>query len=336
MSAPSFTDLVSTCYAAEPNDRKWLEAIHLEAERVFPDATAVVTAVVDVRPDGGTDLQDIVGPSALCQLAHLATGDLQATDTQRLFLKGPLASVNDIVRRSSCEKLKTAFFASEAAKANITAVNGTDPGGRALVLSLLLDGRPAPRLRVALGRLAGQFAAALRLRLRPETQPAAWLDPSGRVLDAHGDAVADRAALRRQALAIERARREEPRNPDAALSSWKGLVEGRWTVVERFEADGRRLLIARRNEPAAWHLYALSDAERKVVAFLRLSHPAKLIAYELGYSEVMVSRLTQSALRKLGLRSRAELIELHGALGPAGQELRPHAENGAPAGNAGG
>src|SRR5690606_38804763 len=217
---------------------------------------------------------------------------------------------------------------TEASKSTITAVSGTDPSGRALVLSILQPGKVSPRMRVALGRLTGQFAAALRLRLRPETQAAAWLDASGRVLDAEGDAVADRAALRRHALAIERARRAGKDDPEAALASWRALVEGRWTVVERFESDGRRLLIARRNEPETWRLYALSEAERKVVAFLRLSHPAKLIAYELGYSEVMVSRLTQSALRKLGLRTRAELIELHGALGPSATDdaLQPSGE----------
>ena len=317
MTGPCVTELISTCYAPEPNDRKWLEAVHREAGRTFPDSVAVVLAVVDVKPDGGADLQDIVGPSELCDFAKVGTGALEASDTRQLFLKGPVVCVNDIVRRSPTARLKDLFFATEASRATITSVSGTDPSGRALVLSLLQQGKPSPRLRVALGRLAGQFAAALRLRLRPETQPAAWLDPSGRVLDAEGDAVADRAALRRQALAMERARREETDDPAAALGSWKALVEGRWTVVERFESDGRRLLIARRNEPETWRLYALSEPERKVVAFLRLSHPAKLIAYELGYSEVMVSRLTQSALRKLGLRTRAELIELHGALGPS-------------------
>lgn len=328
MTVPCVTELISTCYADEPNDRKWLEAIHEEAKRTFPESQAVVMGVVDVRPDGGADLQDIVGPSALCEFGKAGTSALETSDTHQLFLKGPVVCVNDVIRRSPTERLREFFFATEASKSTITAVSGTDPSGRALVLSILQPGKVSPRMRVALGRLAGQFAAALRLRLRPETQAAAWLDPSGRVLDAEGDAVADRAALRRHALAIERARREGKDDPEAALASWRALVEGRWTVVERFESDGRRLLIARRNEPETWRLYALSEAERKVVAFLRLSHPAKLIAYELGYSEVMVSRLTQSALRKLGLRTRAELIELHGALGPSATDdaLQPSGE----------
>ncbi len=81
--------------------------------------------------------------------------------------------------------------------------------------------------------------------------------------------MADRAALRRQALAMERARREETDDPAAARALGSaGLVEGWWTVVERLRIrSGRRLLIARRNEPETGACMRAVRAERKVVAF---------------------------------------------------------------------
>ena len=58
----------------------------------------------------------------------------------------------------------------------------------------------------------------------------------------------------------------------------------------------------------------LQWVERKVIAHIALCRPAKLVSYELGFSESVVSDLLTSALRKLGLRNRSELIELHGAI----------------------
>lgn len=123
-----------------------------------------------------------------------------------------------------------------------------------------------------------------------------------------------KAELVTQAIAIERARRDEGQDPETARSLWKALIEGRWSLVERFEVDARRLLLVECGEAHSQSLPVLSERERRVVAFLRLSHSHKFIARELGYSEATVSRLARSALRKLGLRCRAELIEIHSVL----------------------
>jgi DNA-binding NarL/FixJ family response regulator len=91
-------------------------------------------------------------------------------------------------------------------------------------------------------------------------------------------------------------------------------VAGRWSLVERFDSDGRRLFVARRNDPTMRRLRALGDNERKVVALLALGHSIKLCAYELGLGQSTVSELASAGMRKLGVRSRLELVELHGAI----------------------
>ena len=58
------------------------------------------------------------------------------------------------------------------------------------------------------------------------------------------------------------------------------------------------------SEPAA-----LTPNERLVVVYAVWGHSTKLIAYEVGFSPAAVSSLLSAALRKLRLRSRAELLE---------------------------
>ncbi len=58
----------------------------------------------------------------------------------------------------------------------------------------------------------------------------------------HRDA---RAFLRHAALATERARGAlRNADPDQALQLWRGLVDGRWSLIEQFSSDGRRFLVA--------------------------------------------------------------------------------------------
>jgi DNA-binding NarL/FixJ family response regulator len=145
----------------------------------------------------------------------------------------------------------------------------------------------------------------------------AVLAPDGTILHARGTAREDdaRHALREAARRMDKARSHAGlTSHEDALALWRGLVEGRWSLVERFESDGRRVVVAERNEPPVRETRALDERERKVVALLAIGHSLKLCAYELGRAESVVSELNRSAMRKMGVSTRAELIELHGAV----------------------
>ncbi|AKU96135.1 hypothetical protein AKJ09_02799 [Labilithrix luteola] len=121
---------------------------------------------------------------------------------------------------------------------------------------------------------------------------------------------------------MDRAKRQLGSDPDAGIAYWKAMVEGRWTLVERFESDGRHLLVARANEPHATASRALSPIQRKIVGLVATGRPSKLVAYELGITESTVSRQLAEALRKLGVRTRAELVALHASLNTAASRGR--------------
>ena len=116
------------------------------------------------------------------------------------------------------------------------------------------------------------------------------------------------SGLRAAARTIERARlRQGHDDPDASIDHWTALVAGRWSLVDHFDADGRRFVLAVKNDPMQPDPRGLTDTERQVVEFVGLGRTAKQIAYTLGVTPSAVKNTTQRVQRKLGLASGAEL-----------------------------
>ena len=171
-------------------------------------------------------------------------------------------------------------------------------------------------------RLGAHLGAGLRLRRELETRQAveltgeAVLDPAGRVLDAEGPAQARdaREALHDAVRRIDRARTQQERADSArAIELWQGLVDGQWSLVDRFDSDGRRFLVARRNEIGLRDPRRLTSRERDVAYLCCLGRSNKAIAYTLGISPASVSAHQKRLLRKLGLSTLTELqaLSLH-------------------------
>jgi DNA-binding NarL/FixJ family response regulator len=139
--------------------------------------------------------------------------------------------------------------------------------------------------------------------------------PAGELVEAPaGSRARDRReALRALVLASERARLRRT-DPDEALELWRGLCDGTWSVVETFDTDGRRYLVLHENEPDVRGLRALSRREEQVVGFAALGHAENLVGYELGLSDSTVRSHLASAMRKLGVRTRYDLILLVSSL----------------------
>jgi DNA-binding NarL/FixJ family response regulator len=111
--------------------------------------------------------------------------------------------------------------------------------------------------------------------------------------------------------AVQRLDKDEVReNGERSLSLWRGLLSGRWSIIRHFERDGRRFLLARRNDPEASGSSPLTTLERQIAGYAALGHSSKLIAYELGLAPSTVAERLQLAISKLGVRSRSELIQL--------------------------
>jgi DNA-binding CsgD family transcriptional regulator len=247
-------------------------------------------------------------------------------DCRRLYSENP-DLVDAVFRKISyAPSSKLPFYAEKLAPLHVTlrecgvheilGLNGVNVDGRSAHIGVLLN-RPAATLRAdVLARVASHLAAAFRLRQRigevsHVEHAEAVIEPSGKLTHAVHDARlrSARAALSDAALRLDRLRAVgRRRDPERALRAWRALVDARWSLVDHFERDGRRYVLAQRNEPDVGPIELLSERERQVVALAAVGHPNKMIGYELGIAVSTVGVLLTRACRKLGARSRRELV----------------------------
>lgn len=112
-------------------------------------------------------------------------------------------------------------------------------------------------------------------------------------------------------MSVDGVERGERLGPDEVAEVWAGLALGRWRVVAVAEATGRRVLVVRREAGAG-----LSGRERTAVALAALGRSNKEIGYALGVAPSTAAGLLAVAARRIGLRSRRELIATFGAAPP--------------------
>ncbi len=211
------------------------------------------------------------------------------------------------------------FLASSGGRfTDVLGVAGHTGDGRLVMLSAALarTARPTAVQRRHWLRAAAHVAAGARVRRATaalalhDPRVEAVLDGGGRLLDAHGAAGAaeTRTFLRERVQRIDAARTVKGRrDSEAALAAWEGLVLGRWSLVDHFDADGRRFVVAVKNDPAHPDPRGLSERESQVAAFVGLGHSSKQIAYALGLSTATITTHASHAAAKLGLRNRAQL-----------------------------
>jgi len=163
------------------------------------------------------------------------------------------------------------------------------------------------RLRHAIERAASAESSALPFGAE------AVIDPSNfRVAEAAADARVPEAleTLRQAAIRVDHARATGRKGGEthSALAEWWALIRGRWSIVDWFDSGGRRYVLALPNPPHVPNPRGLTKREQQVVAFAALGDSHKLIAYRLGLSRSRVTQVLTSSMRKLGVKTQAELV----------------------------
>lgn len=130
------------------------------------------------------------------------------------------------------------------------------------------------------------------------------------VSHAIGKARAASPSIRDAAQRIDKARGSlRTQDPEEALRLWQGLVRGTWSLIDWFDAEGRRFILAKRNAPRIRDPRGLTEREAQIAAYAALGETSKMIGYRFGLSQPYVSRLLRDAMRKLGVKTRAQLVE---------------------------
>jgi DNA-binding CsgD family transcriptional regulator len=194
----------------------------------------------------------------------------------------------------------------------------TADGPPAVIAGYVSDPFPIDSsLRALWRRIAVHLGAGCRLSGRPSSTDAqdveSVVSPDGRVLDASKPLAGTtaRERLRAAVRAVDRARTRRGRaDPEAALELWRGLFSGRWSLVDHFDSDGKRFLLARRNDPDAPGPPPLPLRQRQILFYVGAGWSNKEVGYALGLSSSTVAVHLHRALRSLRLASRADWIKL--------------------------
>lgn len=95
---------------------------------------------------------------------------------------------------------------------------------------------------------------------------------------------------------------------DRPLEVWEAVVNGSYSVIEWFDTDTRRIIVIRANPPNAHDPRRLTKQEREVAGHAASGEANKVIARRLDVSPTRVSALLCSAVRKLDLQNKAQLV----------------------------
>lgn len=323
-------DVVEAAYCVELDETSWLRQVRDAALRHLDRGIGGSAFIYDARNGGSVRVRSFLGSGNDDDKIVRA---IQASSPER---------VQWIFRSQACHTASEgpdwntptarAIFRSLGFE-DLLFLNGVDPTGEGCFFTVRLKERSRPsRIFVrSWSRVAAHMASGFRLRARLADLDArakraidraeVVLTPSGKIehLDLDNVEKEERArvatTLRNAVLSLDRARGKLRRSsPDESLQKWTALYDSRWSLLDQFDSDGRRFVVACANEPSPRGRPPLTSRERQVMAFAVLGHSNKLIAYELGISPSTVGVLFFRAARKLGHRTRAGALAAFAAL----------------------
>jgi DNA-binding CsgD family transcriptional regulator len=328
-----YVALVEASYQLEGGDQEWLTRICDQAAPSFDVGLGVFAFCYDLRSQTermpvitGTGLPPELGEMVETMIRNCPREELRAFCGEQINCGAAM----DRFRAQNLDYDE--LFARYGAPTGLCdARYATVPAGEGF--GIMIGGYAETRASVPLRtrsmwrRTLSHISLGLRLRrllAADDGGPAdgeAVLRADGRVEHAEGETKSRsmRDALRDAARRIDRARGRLRREaPEESLELWRGLVSGRWSLVDRFDSDGRRFLVAHRNPPDVVDVRRLSARQRQIARLVVRGYPAKLIAYQLGLSRSAVSSQLTLIRQKLGARSNAELVQLLQSLGQSG------------------
>ncbi len=342
---PASDDLISileVAYRGEPNDSEWLSEIVAQARPFLDTGKGIAAFLFDASDATRFRMWAPVldGADALFLAAGARMSTTGSPETVRLLYGGNPGCSTLSSNALMDEVLRAEPAFSEMASLgvhDILGIRASNADGRGAFILAPLARRMmlSPQLAFVWSRIAVHIASALRLRQRTSLEGQdprraegveAIVSPGGGIQHAVGDAAKPSGidALTGAADAVERARGTlRTSDPEQALELWEGLVAGRWTLVDHFDHDGKRVIIARRNEPKARATAGLSSREAQITALAALGHSNKLIAYEMGLSISTIALHLSRASKKLGATSRVALIRAYKQLTPPPQASDP-------------
>ena len=323
-------DLIEFIYDLDVPKKEWIPSMLEVGLPLFDHGYGVLGMTYMRPPEGGmptpTKFYQSAGPSDLPERLLMGSTLADPELLREINRSGVVTTLSAQAHRvpGGLE----AFEPHIAPAKDLLAITAVDPSGVGLSLSILL-----PEVTTLTGKdreiwtmIGAHLVSGFRLRRCLEqardaltkntplpNNAEAVLDPKKfEITDAVGPAADNTTGefIREAARLIDKARgRLRREDPEEALEIWRALVEGRWSMVDWFDSDGRRFVLAHPNPPNLKDPRGLSERERQVATYAALGESNKLVSYRLGISQPKVSTTLKSVMHKLGVQTRPQLVE---------------------------
>ena len=316
--------IIEAAYAESADADAWLDGALAAMHAQLDQGGGVLARRFQVQPASiwqgdtraiGVAPEDVAATDhAAAWLTELPPPEAMAVARQMFPLAPVAVRLSHLIGRPMMTHLVTNYSRPVSDSLGLIAA---DPSGHGCVFFRIED-KPCPLSRRETAfweRIAAHLVTGYRLARDRQGKAEAVLDPGGKILHRESDITLDDASvLSDAAKGIDRARgRLRRADPERALALWKGLVSGRWSLVDQFDHDGRRFVVAKRNPITSRGWSVLSEREAQILACLAEGQAPKLIAYQLGLSMATVSADLSRIMRKLSVGSRLELITAYRA-----------------------
>ncbi len=311
MNSRDLIAAIEACYDVERSFVSWLEGVHSAFAPIVDHGLGTCAYRYDLLGPSLTAYEMVekgcvVDVAGMTRALSTVSADYVAQSWKTLQ-----SGTSSEVPGFDDQYLVKAFFRPAGVGDSIV-INALDAQGVGIWVGGFISKKTklAPRERAALNHLSAHVVAGYRLQRKLSSAPVAVMSPVGKMLHAEGDAKAARDSLAHAARAIDRARGGlRHRDPEGAVARWRGLVSARWSLVDQFETDGKRYLVAKANTATVPTISNLSPRETQVLAHAALGHHVKMIAYELGIAPSTVRVLMGRAVRKLKARSKKAAVD---------------------------
>jgi DNA-binding CsgD family transcriptional regulator len=290
---PRFATLLDAAYRVGGSDDDWLSGVVDVAQRAFGGDVEIAIYGVDSRDHVRLIVRQPATSRHDLERIALEWG-VRAYKLARS--PGPrgraLASVRERVGDARQET-------SHGHVVRTLAINVCESDGVGCAMSISIEGlRPLTRRTIDRGKcMAVHLLGEFRLRWAAHARAS--------------EAVSAHEAFRGTAVAAVSA--ADPRSTVPAPLVLREIELGRWSLVDRFEQDGRQYVVARKI-PSEGSM-RLTPRECRAIALAARGHSDKVIGFALGITASSVGTHLSVAAAKLGVRSRIELVQICAALG---------------------
>jgi DNA-binding NarL/FixJ family response regulator len=312
--------VVEAAYRLEGDDKTWLSNVLDACAPGFVDGLGGCASIFDRDPPPNGNVLSAFSNAGMDEelitmlRASFDAGGPEERD-RSLRHGGPMKRFSAIAETHLPSHPVFGRFTKSIGFDDVLALRAANPDGSGVIFAAPIRNTPKKPARFSpahWAQLAAHIAAGLRLRRRASRleEPAAILTSNGKMLSASTGAQGARDALREGVKRMEHARSKAGRREgESSIDAWTALVEGQWSLVDHFESDGKRFLFALQNQADAPDPRALTRDERPILHLVAMGHSNKLVAYELGLPMGTVATRLASIMRKLGVRSRVQIVD---------------------------